>query len=74
MVDDPAEYGLSSYPVNALGKEYDLCTPHPKYHGLAKRRDTRLERYRALFSAHVEGGLLDGNRAGGNNGMALGND
>jgi len=74
MVDDPAEYVWSSYPINALGKVPDLSTPHPEYMGLGKRRDTRLRRYRALFSAHVEHELLNESRACVNKGMALGSD
>lgn len=31
MVDDPADYVWSSYQINALGKESELCTPHPEY-------------------------------------------
>lgn len=31
MVDDPSEYVWSSYQINALGKESDLCTSHPEY-------------------------------------------
>ncbi|MES9880127.1 MAG: transposase [Sedimenticola sp.] len=74
MVDDPGEYGWSSYPINALGKVSELCTPHPEYMKLGKRKDTRMRRYRALFSAHVEDDLLTEIREGVNKGMALGND
>ena len=31
MVEDPGEYVWSSYQINALGKESDLCTPHSEY-------------------------------------------
>ncbi len=74
MVDDPAEYGWSSYPVNALGRVSDLCAPHPEYMALGKKQEVRLERYRALFNAHVDGDLLTSIRAGVNEGMALGSD
>ena len=74
MVDDPGEYGWSSYQINALGKESDLCTPHPHYMRLGKRKETRLRNCRGLFEAHVEKDLLTEIRAGVNKGMALGND
>ena len=28
MVKDPADYSFSSYQINALGKQSNLCTPH----------------------------------------------
>ena len=31
MMEDPGEYVWSSYQINALGKESDLCTPHSEY-------------------------------------------
>ena len=31
MIEDPADYHWSSYQVNGLGKESELCTPHPIY-------------------------------------------
>ena len=74
MVEDPGEYNWSSYPINALGKVSQLCTPHPEYLKLSKRKDARMRRYRALFNAHVEGELLTEIRSGLNKGMALGND
>ena len=74
MVEDPGEYNWSSYPINALGKVSQLCTPNPEYLKLSKRKDARMRRYRALFNAHVEGELLTEIRSGLNKGMALGND
>ncbi|MCU7958514.1 MAG: transposase [gamma proteobacterium symbiont of Bathyaustriella thionipta] len=74
MVEDPSEYGWSSYQINALGKLSDLCTPHSEYLKLGDTKDTRLKNYRALFSSHVEGSLLEDIRSGLNKGMALGDD
>ena len=74
MVDDPAEYAWSSYPINALGRASELCTPHPEYLRLGRAKARRLERYRSLFKANVEGELLSEIRSGINKSMALGND
>ncbi len=38
MVEDPSEYVSSSYQINALGKESDLCTPHPEYLRLGRAK------------------------------------
>jgi putative transposase len=59
MMDDPSEYAWSSYQINALGKISDLCTPHPEYLRLGETQNERMENYRALFSCHVEGDLLE---------------
>ena len=74
MVDDPSEYVWSSYQINALGKESDLCTPHPEYLRLGSTWSERMENYRALFAYHVEGYLLDEIRLSLNKGMAIGHD
>ena len=74
MVEDPGEYAWSSYQINALEKVSGLCKPHPEYMKLGKRKDVRMERYRALFVHHVEDKLLTEIREGLNKGMALGNE
>jgi len=74
MVEDPSEYVWSSYQINALGKESDLCTPHSKYLRLGSTKDERMKNYRALFSHHVENDLLDEIRSSTNKGMAIGHD
>ena len=74
MVADPGDYAWSSYPINGLGKESDLCTPHAEYLRLSEQKEHRLREYRALFKHHVEGDLLTEIREGVNKGMALGND
>lgn len=72
MVEDPSGYVWSSYQVNALGKMSDLCTPHPEYLRLGGTKDERMKNYRALFSHHVEGDLLEEIRSSVNKGMAIG--
>ncbi len=74
MVEDPGEYSWSSYPTNALGKDSELCSPHPVYLKLGKRKDTRMKNYQLLFRAHVEDDLLAEIRSGLNKGMVLGSD
>ncbi len=74
MVTQPDEYSWSSYPCNAFGKESKLHTPHPLYLSLGKTRSERLGNYRALFSAHVEGVLLDEIRLSVNKGLVLGHE
>jgi len=59
MVTQPDEYTWSSYPCNALGKRSELHTPHVRYLALGRSKEQRLENYRALFAAHVDGPLLD---------------
>jgi putative transposase len=74
MVEDPSEYVWSSYQINALGKESDLCTPHPEYLRLGGVKKGRTKNYRALFVHHVDGDLLDEIRLSVNKGMAIGHD
>ena len=74
MVADPSEYVWSSYQINALGKTSDLCTPHPEYLRLGATKNERMKNYRALFSHHVEGDLLEEIRSSANKGMAIGHD
>ena len=74
MVAGPGDYPWSSYPMNALGRESDLCIPHSEYLRLSERKAYRLRKYRALFEHCVEDDLLTEIREGLNKGMALGND
>ena len=74
MVEDPSEYVWSSYPINALGKKSSLCAPHPEYFRLGETKDERIKNYRALFSHHVAGDLLEDIRSSVNKGMAVGDD
>jgi putative transposase len=74
MVEEPSEYVWSSYQINALGKISDLCTAHPEYLRLGETKNERMKNYRALFSHHVEGDLLEEIRSNVNKGMAIGHD
>jgi putative transposase len=74
MVDDPGEYGWSSYACNALGIKTELQTPHLEYLSLGKTKEERLENYRALFKAHVNAELLKEIRMSVNKGLALGSE
>jgi len=74
MVEEPSEYSWSSYGCNALGVDMNLQTPHELYLGLGKRKEKRLENYRALFKVHVGAELLKEIREGVNKGLALGDE
>jgi putative transposase len=74
MVDDPSEYVWSSYQINALGKDSNLCTPHPEYVRMGATKNERMKNYRNLFAHHVDGKLLDEIRLSVNKGMAIGHD
>lgn len=74
MVKDPGEYRWSSYQINALGKKSALCTPHPYFLALGAEDSIRQEKYRALFSHHIDSDLLKEIRESTNKGMLVGND
>jgi putative transposase len=74
MVKDPSEYAWSSYQINVLGKESGLCTPHPEYLRMSIAKNERMKNYRALFTHHVDGELLNEIRLSVNKGMAIGHD
>ena len=74
MVKDPADYGFSSYQVNALDRVSNLCTPHDEYLALGDTRKDRQDSYRALFEYELDGGLIDNIRKITNQGMAIGNE
>ena len=74
MVDRPSAYKWSSYQINALGKQSALCTPHVQYLALGHDMRQRQMAYRALFSSHIEGKLLEDIRLATNKGMVLGNE
>ena len=71
MVSDPADYPWSSYRVNALGLESDLCTPHEIYCALGQGAE-RLAAYRGLFAAHVDDEPIADIREATRRGHALG--
>jgi putative transposase len=74
MIEDPADYHWSSYQINGLGKESELCTPHPIYLVLHSNAIQRQAAYRSLFSSHIEGQLVEAIRVNSNEGMAIGNE
>jgi putative transposase len=74
MVEDPSAYFWSSFQINALGKESDLCTPHPEFLRLGNTKNERMKNYRALFAHHLEGELLNEIRLSVNKGMAIGHE
>jgi REP-associated tyrosine transposase len=74
MMEDPGEYGWSSYQINALGKESSMCTPHLEYLRLGGTKDDHIKNYHTLFTLHVEGDLLKEIRSGVNKEMAIGHD
>ncbi|WP_193162661.1 transposase [Microbulbifer hainanensis] len=74
MVSDPADYFWSSYTSNALGKKSNLLTPHTEYLRLGQYPKQRRERYRGLFSGHLDHKLTAHISAAVNKGLALGSD
>jgi len=74
MVRSPSDYRWSSYRCNGLGRSSQLWTPHRLYLRLGSSDRERLEAYRALFEAHIEGDTLDVIRTSTNKGLALGNE
>ena len=74
MIEDPADYHWSSYQINGLGKESELCTPHPIHMALHSNAIQCQAAYRGLFSSHIEGQLLEAIRVNSNKGMVIGNE
>lgn len=74
MVSTLGDYRWSSYPVNALGKTSELCTPHPEYLKLGRGLKERHENYRALFADRLDVRLLEQIRNMTNKGMVVGNE
>ena len=74
MVKIPAEYKWSSYQINALGKESELCTPHPLYLRLGNDTAIRLIEYQKLFNIILLNEKLDEIRTTTHKGMAIGSN
>ena len=74
MVVKPSDYKWSSYQINGLGKESDLCSAHYLYLELGATKQQRLIAYRALFNDAVPAPLIDDIRACTNKELVLGND
>jgi putative transposase len=72
MVDHPAEYSWSSYRFNGQGEKNALLDPHPRYLALGRSMDERRSRYRDLFRAHMEPGMIDDIRQATNGNYVLG--
>ncbi len=72
MVEQPLDYVWSSYRINALGKQSELCSPHLIYIGLGSDPKGRQANYRELVEHHVEGKLLEEIRLVTHKGMPLG--
>ena len=74
MVEHPAEYPWPSYRVNGNNDPGSLIQAHEDYQALATDLSLRAERYRALFAAHLDAGLVKQIRAATNGNFVLGND
>ncbi len=74
MVAEPSEYFWSSYQINALGKQSELCTPHPVYIELGTNSLVRQETYQSLFKYQVAPKLIEDIRVSLNKGLALGSE
>ncbi len=74
MVDQPSDYDWSSYRINALGKQSELCSPHPLYIRLGSEPKERQAYYRELVEHPVEGKLTEEIRLATHKGLALGNE
>ena len=59
MVSDPGDYVWSSYQSHSLGRNVEMWKPHSEYLKLGNTPNERQYAYRALFSAHVEGQMIE---------------
>ena len=74
MVSHLAEYPLSSYRGNALGKKIELLTPHSCYLSLGKTVDLRKECCRVLFEQTPAERFLEDIRNATNKAWVLGDN
>jgi len=74
MVEAAEEYKWSSYQINALGKESELCTPHPLYLRLGNDTAIRLVEYQKLFDIRLLSEKLDEIRTTTHKVMAIGSN
>ena len=58
VVKMPEAYKWSSFQVNALGVESELCTPHAIYQALGRRSAERITAYQALFDVELDADWL----------------
>lgn len=73
MVDNPGDYQWSSFQINALGKNSDLCTPHHNYRMLGDTPEERQSNYQKLFHSVPNEMMLEQIRTATNKGMVVGN-
>jgi len=74
MVTDPADYKWSSYRINALGVESDLCHPHELYIALGNHKHERLQTYQLLFNEQLSSKLVSEIRKCSHKELVLGNN
>jgi len=74
MVEHPADYPQSSYPINCQGKSSELVIPHDEYLRIDNADFLRQKHYRGLFNSHMEPSLIDEIRQSTNGNYVLGNE
>jgi len=74
MVASPSDYHWSSYHINAMGVESNLCTPHSEYLCLGKNKEQRRACYRELFSTLLGASVVKDLQDNTNMGLAFGSD
>lgn len=72
LVDDPGDYGWSSYASNALGTEDKLVTPHAEYRRLGRSLKARQSAYREGFEEPLDEARLTQIRNATNKAWLLG--
>ena len=72
MVKSPQDYKWSSFGINALDLNDRLITPHDSYLGLSLRKKHRLNKYKDLFSEHLDNKTLNAIRNCTQTGTPLG--
>ncbi|RWX50115.1 putative transposase [Candidatus Electrothrix marina] len=73
-VQDPGEYGWSSFGINAQGEPSDLIKPHPLYKKLGGNSAERQQAYRELFQQELDPVEIDKIRKATNGNFSLGDD
>lgn len=74
FVDDPADYGWSSYACNALGTNDKLVVPHAEYRRLGQSLKARQAAYRKGFDQPLAEDLLSKMRTATNKAWVLGDE
>ena len=68
----PEEYRWSSYQANTQAESSPLLVPHPFMQALGANEADRKDAYRALFSHHLDNGLVNEIRSATNGNLVLG--